>query len=95
MNFRRVIIGFYLALFVGVGVASTVFFWQTRQQYNHLKQIESDYRRRLAQLEDRLAEQERILERLRTDPDYVERVIRLRLGYAKPHEYIFRFEDAR
>jgi len=30
--------------------------------------------------------------RLRTDPAYVERVIRRQLGYAKPDEFIFRFE---
>jgi cell division protein FtsB len=41
----------------------------------------------------KLNEQEKILQRLRTDPDYVEMVIRRRLGYAKPDEYIFRFAE--
>ena len=40
-----------------------------------------------------MAEQEKILQRLRTDPAYVERVIRRKLGYAKPDEYIFRFDE--
>jgi cell division protein FtsB len=30
---------------------------------------------------------------LRTDPTYVEKVIRQRLGYAKPEEYIFRINE--
>ncbi|MBP9914392.1 MAG: septum formation initiator family protein, partial [Opitutaceae bacterium] len=34
-----------------------------------------------------------ILDRLRNDPEYVEKVIRRRVGYAKPDEFIFRFED--
>jgi cell division protein FtsB len=33
-----------------------------------------------------------MLERLRSDPAYVEMVIRRRMGYAKPDEFIFRFE---
>jgi len=48
---------------------------------------------KLAEAREKLREQERILERLRTDPAYVEKVIRRRMFYAKPDEYIFRFED--
>jgi cell division protein FtsB len=50
-------------------------------------------RQRLAQAEQRLRDQERVLQRLRSDPDYVEKVIRQQLRYAKPSELIFRFED--
>ena len=54
---------------------------------------EATSRRRLAEAEAKLREQEKILERLRNDPVYVEKVIRRRLGYAKPEEFIYRFED--
>ena len=47
----------------------------------------------LGEAETRLAEQERTLERLRTDKDYVARLVRQKLHYAKPGEVIFRFED--
>ncbi|HRJ48846.1 MAG TPA: septum formation initiator family protein, partial [Opitutaceae bacterium] len=50
-------------------------------------------RQRLAEAQQRLKEHEIILERLRTDPAYVEMVIRRRLGYVKPDEVVFRFED--
>jgi cell division protein FtsB len=33
-----------------------------------------------------------MLHRLRTDPAYVEMKIRQRLGYARPEEFIFRFD---
>lgn len=92
MSIRHLIISLYLLLFIGVGVASGVFFWQARAEYSQLKQAESDSKRRLAEAQAKLESQEKILERLRTDPAYVEKVIRLRLGYAKPDEYIFRFE---
>lgn len=93
MNLRSLIVGLYLLLFLAVGVASGVYFWEARAEYNRLRQIEAANRRRLAEAEARLVEQEKILERLRNDPVYVEKVIRRRLGYAKPDEFIFRFDD--
>lgn len=93
MNFRRLIIAVYLALFLGVAVTSGVFFWRSHQEYENLRTQERQVRQRLAEAEQRLKDQERILERLRTDPIYVERVIRQRLGYAKPDEYIFRIRE--
>lgn len=93
MNFRRLIVAVYLALFLGVAVTSGVFFWQAHQEYENLREQERQVRQRLAEAEQKLKDHERILERLRTDPAYVERVIRQRLGYAKPDEYIFRIRE--
>ena len=93
MNLRRVIVSLYLLLFLAVGAASGVYFWDAREEYNRLRQLEAISRRRLAEAEARWREQEKVLERLRNDPVYVEKVIRRRLGYAKPDEFIFRFED--
>ncbi len=93
MNLRRIIVSLYLTLFLGVAVMSGVFFWQAQQEYAKLHEMEMTNRKRLEQAEFRLREQEKILDRLRTDPAYVERVIRQRLGYAKPDEYIFRLNE--
>lgn len=93
VNLRRVIISVYLLLFLAVGAASGVYFLDAREEYNRLRQQEEISRRRLAEAEAKLKEQEKILERLRNDPVYVEKVIRRRLGYARPEEFIFRFED--
>ena len=90
---RRVIIGFYLVLFLGLGLTSGVFFWQTRAEFIRLRQLEEQSQRRLAEAEIRLREQEKILDRLRNDREYVEKVIRLQLHYARPDEFIFRFEN--
>lgn len=92
MTLRRLIIAFYLLIFLSLAAGSGVFFWQTRREYDRLLTIEAKSRQRLAEAEQKLKEQDRILERLRTDPNYVEMVIRRRLGYSKPDEYIFRFE---
>ncbi|HRP04141.1 MAG TPA: septum formation initiator family protein [Opitutaceae bacterium] len=93
VNVRKLIIGVYLCLFVVVGVMSAGFFWQTRRELEQLRGQEVRTRNRLSELQVRLSEQERILQRLREDPSYVERVIRRRLLYAKPDETVFRFED--
>lgn len=92
MFFRRFIVVIYLLLFVSVAVASTTFFLQTRAEYLRLKEVERVTAERLAHARTKLQEQEEILRRLRDDPAYVEMVIRRRLGYAKPDEFIFRFE---
>ncbi len=93
MNLRRVIIGFYWVLFLAGGLTFGVIFRQAWAEYDQIKQQHAASQRRLAEAEAKLREQEKIIERLRTDPAYVEKVIRRRLNYAKPDEFIFRFED--
>ena len=90
---RRLIVWIYAVLFIGVGMLSGVFFFRTYQEYAQLQRLEAESRQRVAQARQRLEDQKRVLDRLRTDPYYVEKVIRLQLRYAKPSEFIFRFED--
>ena len=93
MTLRRLALILYLALFAGIGAAAVMFCLDARKEYLRLSAIQAEDRQRLNQAEERLREQEIVLQRLRTDPAYVERVIRRRLGYAKPDEFIFRFEN--
>ena len=94
MNLRPVIISFYLLLFLSLAAGAGVFFLQTRREYNQLILAEAESRRQLVAAQEKLHEQERILDRLRNDPSFVEMSIRRRLGYAKPDEMIFRFESS-
>jgi cell division protein FtsB len=94
VNLRPVIISFYLLLFLSLAAGAGVFFLQTRREYNQLILAEAESRRQLAAAQEKLHEQERILDRLRNDPSFVEMSIRRRLGYAKPDEMIFRFESS-
>ncbi len=93
MNLRRLILSLYLALFGAVGVTAAFYFYDTRAEYNRLKGIELKNLRLLDEAQKRVAEQQRTLERLRTDPAYVERVIRQKLGYTKEGETIFLFRS--
>ena len=93
MNPRHLIASLYVILFLGFGVGAGVLFFEARAEYHQLKLIEAASRQRLAAEEARLQAQQKILERLRTDPDFVEKTLRTRWGYAKPGEVIFRFPE--
>lgn len=93
MNPRRLAFILFLLVFAGSSVAAGIFFLDARDEYRRLQSIEADNRRKLAEAEKRLGEQETVLNRLKTDPAYVEKVIRIKLEYAKPDEWVFRFEE--
>jgi cell division protein DivIC len=92
VNLRKVILSLYMLLFAGLGVTGAVLFKDAHDEYSQLVQVETMNRQKLAEAQDRLRAQERILERLKSDPEYVDRVIRMKLGYARPDEFMFRFE---
>lgn len=83
----------YVLLIAGLGIGGAVLFKDANDEYGQLKAVEAANRRRLAEAQQRLSDQDRVLERLKSDPSYVDRVIRMKLGYAKPDEYVFRFEN--
>lgn len=92
MNLRRLITFVYVFLLTGLGLAAGALFLEAREEYNRLRQTEMALRQQVVEAERRLTEQNRILERLRTDPYYVEKVIRKQLNYAQPGQVIFTFE---
>jgi cell division protein FtsB len=81
-----------MLLLAGLGLGGAVLLKDAHDEYSQLEQVESANRQKLAEAQDRLRAQERILKRLQSDPEYVDRVIRMKLGYAKPDEFMFRFE---
>jgi len=93
VNPRRLLIALFSILFAGLTAWVVLFFIDTREEYERQRAMEIENRRRLDEAEQQLQRQETILRRLRTDPAYVEKVIRSKLGYAKPDEWIFRFEE--
>ncbi len=93
MNWSKTINGVYAALFLAVTVWAGLFFLQMHRELTALRTQEEANRVRLAAAEAKLREQQAYLERLRHDPELVERVIRRKLGYVKPQEFVFRFEE--
>jgi cell division protein FtsB len=93
VNPRSLIVTLYVVLFLGLGGGTAALLNDALREYRQLKVAEAASQRRLAEAQARLAEQEKILVRLRNDPDFVEKVIRQRLGYLKPGDFVFRFEN--
>jgi cell division protein DivIC len=83
----------FCGLFVAAGVFFSVLFGQTYREYTNIKSLEAYYEQRLAEMEAELKEKEEMLYLLRHDPSFIERTIRQLLGYAKPGELVFRFEE--
>ncbi len=93
MNSRRLLLALFLLLLATLAAAVALFFVNTRQEYVRLRTMNLETKRHLEEAEAQLRQQQVVLNRLKTDPAYVERVIRGQLGYAKPDEWIFRFDD--
>jgi cell division protein DivIC len=92
VKLRPLLVPLCLLLLTGGLTALGVYGWQMRQVYLAKAAEEARVRERLATVEARLKANEAELERLRTDPAYVELQIRRRLGWARPDELQFRFE---
>jgi cell division protein FtsB len=81
-------------LLTGIGIGAGALFLEARAEYAKLKADQAAAEAKLAAARARLQEQQRILERLKTDPVYVEKVIR-KIGYTRPGELIFDFDPGR
>lgn len=66
---------------------------RTYREYAHFQEREQRITRELAQVRNEFARREAYLDRLLNDPEFLERVARERLGYARPDEWVFRFEN--
>lgn len=93
MNSRRIFTATYIVLLAAFVLAAGAWFVDAHAEYRQLKLAEAAHEQSLADARKRLAEQQKILERLRNDPAFVEKVIRERLKFVRPGEVVFRFED--
>lgn len=92
---QRLIVLLYLVLLTGCGIWAGALFLEARAEHGQLRQIQAANEARLAAAEARFRDQERQLDRLRTDPGYVEQVIREQLAFGKTDEVTFRFDAER
>lgn len=92
-NWPKIVTGVYAALFAGVALWAASFFLQIHREVAALRSVEAANRARLAAAEARLQQQQKYLEQLRNDPALVERIIRRKMGYSRPDEFVFRFEE--
>ncbi|AWI08661.1 hypothetical protein CKA38_04780 [Ereboglobus luteus] len=77
-------------------VAAGYFGWryvELRRQNAELQRNKDRLSTLFDEQSEKLRESQRILDRLSKDPEFVEMIIRRRLGYAKPGEVIYNFEE--
>ncbi len=91
----RLIVTVYFVLLTGFGIWAGGQFLEARTEFLHQQQVQQANEAKLSAAKVRLAEQDRILHRLKHDPVFVEKVIRDRLKYSRPGEVIFRFDQAK
>ncbi len=92
MKLRPLLVPCCLLLLTGGLTAVGALGWQMRREYLTKAAEETRVRERLAAVEAKLKANEAELERLRSDPAYVELQIRRRLGWARPDDLKFQFE---
>lgn len=95
VNWPKLTSGIFMALFAGIALCAGVFFLEMHQELTVQRQQEAANRLRLEAAQARLAAQRKYLDRLQHDPALVETIIRKKLGYARPDEFVFRFDDNR
>jgi len=92
-KFEKSVLLLFLGLFAAAGAVFTVLLGKTYREYANVKVREVEIEEIVSRKEAQLKEKEEMLYRLRHDQEFIERVIRQRLGYAKPGELVFRFEQ--
>lgn len=93
MSLGRFLATLYAVVFLALSAFAGISFMQTYQELTTLKTQEAETRQKLQVAEQDLREQARMLDQLRSDPQFVESMIRRKLGYAKQGETVFRFRE--
>ncbi len=82
-------------ILVLLGVSTYLFLalMSTQREYQAFRERHADAELRLQVLRAERDKREAYLRAFLNDPEFVERVVRERLGYVEPGEVLFRFED--
>lgn len=86
-----------LLMLLGMLIVLVIFFsslmLQTYREYKNFRAREVRIEAKLTQARKEFEQKEAYLARLLEDPEFLERVVRERLGYSRPDELLFRFSD--
>lgn len=93
LRFYRLLVAALVAAMLAICVLFSVVLLQTWRERQAFAQQESQLRSRLQQLQEHNAYQRQYLMKLLDDPEFFEKVVRTRLGYSRPGEIIFKFEQ--
>jgi len=84
-------------MLLGMLLVMVIFFssliLQTYREYKTFRAREVRIELKLTQARKEFEQKEAYLSQLLEDPEFLERVVRERLGYSRPDELLFRFSD--
>lgn len=83
----------WLTAIIGIGLVIGYIFWPQFMKYEELRRNEKSLELRVEAEESKNARLRHEEHSLRTDPQYVEKVAREKLGLVKPGEMIYKFEE--
>jgi cell division protein FtsB len=66
---------------------------KTHREFENFKERQNRIESKLIQARNEFVQKEAYLTRLLEDPEFLERVVRERLGYSRPDELLFRFSE--
>jgi cell division protein DivIC len=92
MRTARLLNLLFLVCLLVVGSFAGTFAYQRYEKLVAARSTEAETARQLEQLEEKTRAKRTELARLQHDPEYVEKVIRQKLNYAKENEVVFKFE---
>ncbi len=92
LNLTRFIVLLLTVALCVVAVSLTTVFLQTYREYQTFKAREAEYAAELVQVRREFEVKEEYLRLVLQDPDFLERVVREKLGYIHPEEMIFHFD---
>lgn len=92
MNVGRILHFLFVLTFFGVAAFSVAFLYENYQELRAMEGQEVDASLKLEELKAESLRRQTALQKLESDPEYIERSIRMKLGYAEKDEVVFRFE---
>lgn len=89
----RILLILLVVILSGVTTALILVWTQTRREYANFEERRAEAEARLTILREEREAKEAYLRAFLSEPEFVERVIRERMGYIGPGEIVFRFEN--
>lgn len=89
------VIGLLVLVLVAVAASFATVLLQTYREYRHFAEREAQIEAEIVQLRAAQQYREQYLRLMLEDAEFLERVVREKLGYVGPNETVFYFDDRR
>jgi cell division protein DivIC len=93
LDIERVVVWGFVVIFCLVVFFVGLTIIHTNRECNNIKTQEAQAKIQLIQIQSEFEKKQQYLDFMCNDPEFFERVVRQKLGYARPDETIFHFED--